>query len=424
MTHHLLTILLGSLVVLLAAGCAASPAAVTIRHTPAGFELIRQGTPYTILGVGGSDHLERLKSYGANTIRTWDAEGMGPLLDRAHEQGIAVVLGIWLEHQRHGFDYNATGSRKQQLERVRTLVNEFKNHPALLAWGVGNELELGGDFDIALRQIRDASRLIRRLDPNHPTMAVIAEIGDDKAVRIQNECPHIDLIGINAYGGMGSVAQRLAKQGYTGPYAITEFGPVGFWETGRSPWGAPYEQTSSQKAEFIRTNYAKTIEPNLGKQCVGSFAFLWGHKQETTETWFGLLLSTGETTESVDVLSTFWTGTPPENRAPRVTTLSIDTDPGSLEPGQVVRATVETSDPDGDTLAIEWRLFPESTVKSEGGDHEQRITAAEIVVERVETTIASITLPDEPGNFRLFVTVRDGHNHAGYANIPIRMVEP
>jgi len=422
MPHLLLIALL--LAALIAVGCAPSAGTVTIHKSGQDYQLLRDGEPYTILGVGGFEDLPRLKRYGANTVRTWDAEGMGPLLDRAHENGIAVVMGIWLEHQRHDFDYDAPGSREQQLERVERLVTEFRDHPALLAWGVGNEVELGGDFDVALRQIRDASQVVKRLDPNHPTMAVIAEIGNDKAIRIQNECPDIDMIGINSYGGMGSITQRLAKQGYTGPYAITEFGPVGFWETGRSPWGAPYEQTSSQKADFIRANYTKTVEPNLGKQCLGSFAFLWGHKQETTETWFGLLLPTGESTESVDVLSTFWTGSPPDNLAPRVVGLSIDAEPGALRPGQTILATVDTSDPDGDPLAIEWRLFPESTVKSEGGDREERIDPVDIGVAPVEPTGANITLPAEPGNYRLFVTVRDGHNHAGTANIPIHIVEP
>lgn len=423
MTQPLLTLVLASILCLVAAGCAA-PIPVAVRKTDAGFQLLRDNKPYTILGVGGSADLERLKQYGANTIRTWDAEDAGPLLDRAHEHGIAVVLGIWLEHQRHGFDYDAQGSREQQLQRVERLVTEFKDHPAVLAWGVGNELELGGDFDIALRQIRDASALIKELDPNHPTMAVIAEIGDDKAVRIQNECPDIDILGINAYGGMGSVAQRLAEQGYTGPYAITEFGPVGFWETGTTEWGAPYEQASSQKAEFIGANYEKTIHANIGKQCLGSFAFFWGNKQETTETWFGLLLPTGETTESVDVLSTFWTGSPPDNRAPRVTGLTIGADPAALAPGQTILATVDTTDPDGDDLAIEWRLMPESTVKSAGGDHEQSIDPIDIAVEPDGPNRARLTLPTRPGNYRIFVTVRDGHNHAGYANIPVRIVEP
>lgn len=389
-------------------------------ETNEGFSLVKNGQVHTIYGVGGTSDLELLASRGGNTIRTWDAEGIGPLLDEAHGLRISVVAGIWLEHQRHGFDYNEPASRQEQLDRVRMLVNEHKEHPALLAWGVGNEVELGGDFDVALRQINDAAAVIKSIDPHHPRMAVIAEIGDDKAVRIQEECPDIDFLGINSYGGLASLSSRLKSQGYTGAYAITEFGVVGHWETGNSPWGAPYEQSSSAKADFLKNNYTRTIEANLGKQCLGSFAFLWGHKQEKTETWYGLLLPTGETTESVDVLQAFWSGSEPENRAPRVTKLDlIDADASALAPGQKLQVRVEAEDPDGDSIDVQWRLIPESQTVSMGGDFESAITAIDVPIRQMGVDGAVITLPADPGAYRVFATVRDGKGHAGTVNLPI-----
>ena len=62
-----------------------------------------------------------------------------------------------------------------------------------------------------------------------------------------------------------------------------------------------------RKASFLRDVYTSTITPNLGKDCLGSFAFLWGHKQEKTETWYGLMLPSGEWTERVGVLGELWT---------------------------------------------------------------------------------------------------------------------
>ncbi len=397
---------------------------VTLTHTESGFALAKDGEPYTILGVGGSADLELLVRYGGNTVRTWDGEDIKPMMDKAHALGVSVVVGIWLEHQRRGFDYHDPENRKAQLERVEQLVKELRGHPALLAWGVGNELELGGSMDTAIEQINDAAAVIKSLDTDHPTMAVVAEIGDDKAIRIQNECPDIDFIGINSYGGLGSLSSRVQQQGYTGAYAITEFGPVGHWESGNSPWGAPYEQSSSAKAGFIKTNYKNTIEPNLGKQCLGSFAFLWGNKQEKTETWYGLLLPTGETTESVDVLSELWTGQRPANVAPRVTQLDLgDADAGQLRPGQRIRAQLTASDPDGDELRVQWRVIPESGAKSAGGDFESTIEPAQIEVEAEGTLGARITLPERAGAYRLFATVRDGRGHGGTINLPILIQE-
>lgn len=399
------------------------PSVAQIETTDDGSRLVFNGQYYTILGVGGTSDLDRLKSLGGNTIRTWDAEGIEPLMDEAHELGIAVVVGIWLEHGRHGFDYSTPESKKEQLDRVEQFVIQFRDHPALLAWGVGNEVELGGSMDTAILQINDAAGVIKSLDTNHPTMAVIAEIGDDKAIRIQNECADIDMLGINSYGGLGSVAARLEDQGVTLPYAITEFGPLGHWETGNSAWGAPYEMTSSAKAEFLKGNYEKTIKPNIGKQCLGSFAFLWGHKQEKTSTWYGLLLASGETTESVDVLTELWTGELVANGAPRVRSMLLDADAGKIAGGQQVRVEVDASDPDGDPLDVQWELVRESTAISAGGDHEDAIAAVPVEISDLETLSCTITMPNEAGAYRIFATVRDGYGHAGTANLPILIVE-
>ncbi len=396
---------------------------VEIQSTEDGYRLVKNGTPYTIYGVGGTTKLELLSQYGGNTIRTWDAEGIEPLMDEAHELGTSVVVGIWLEHARHGFDYNDPEAKKEQLHRVETFVRQFRDHPALLAWGVGNEVELGGTLDGAIMQINDAAAMIKSLDPDHPTMAVIAEIGDDKALRIQNECPDIDMIGINSYGGLGNLATRLENQGVTLPYAITEYGPLGHWESGMSPWGAPYEMSSGAKADFLRSNYTSTIQPNLGKQCLGSFAFLWGQKQEKTATWYGLHLESGETIESVDVLHELWTGEKVANGAPRVERLDLDADANGLKPGQEIAIGVRASDPDGDPLTVQWEVVSESTVESMGGDFEEKIAAVPVEVVQQDTLSCVITMPSEPGAYRVFATVRDGQGHAGTANLPVYVSE-
>lgn len=419
----LFSIVLGCLTVL--GGCRMSSGSrVELVERDGAFVLEKNGEAHTIYGVGGVDRLDLLASYGGNTIRTWDAEGIGDLLDEAHAHGISVVAGIWLEHQRHGFDYDDPAQKAEQLERVERLVRAHRDHPALLAWGVGNEVELGGDFDVALRQINDAAAVVKRLDPHHPRMAVVAEIGDDKAVRIQNECPDIDFIGINAYGGLGSIPERLEAQGYTGAWAATEWGVLGHWESGNTAWGAPYEQTSGEKADFLRDVYTRAIGPNLGDDCLGSFAFLWGHKQEKTETWYGLLLPTGETTERVDVLSALWTGERPENVAPRVTRLEIlDANPAGLYVSEQVRVRVVAEDADGDALRVEWRVIPESEVQSMGGDFERSIEPVDVSVVAEGDLGATITMPARADAYRIFATVRDGKGHAGTANLPVFVVD-
>ncbi len=398
---------------------------VTLEHDDGRYTLLKDGEPYVIHGVGGSSNLALLKERGGNTIRTWDAEGIDSTLDEAHELGISVVVGIWIAHQRHGYDHSDPAQRRAQLDRVEKFVRMYRDHPAVLAWGVGNELELGGDLDIAIEQIKEASALVKSLDKNHPVMAVVAGLGENKAKRIQDECPDVDFLGVNSYGGMADVPNELRRQGYTGAYAMTEYGVVGHWETSNTSWGAPIEQSSHEKAEFLRTSYDKAITAQLGKQCLGGFAFLWGQKQERTPTWYGLLLESGEATERVDVLEELWTGEQPENRAPIVKEVRLmGRGERVYEPGQRILVIVEVQEPDADVMDIEWEVLPESTATTTGGDFENSLEPLDVYIEKDTVRRYFITMPQQEGAYRVYVTVRDTEGHAGTANMPCYVGTP
>jgi GH35 family endo-1,4-beta-xylanase len=110
--------------------------------TNSGFELQRDGKPYYIKGVGGEVNMEKIVAIGANSIRTWGVERAQEVLDEAQRNGLTVMLGLWVQHERHGFDYNNQEKVAKQLAYFKTVVDRFKNHPALLIWGVGNEVDL------------------------------------------------------------------------------------------------------------------------------------------------------------------------------------------------------------------------------------------------------------------------------------------
>ncbi|GJM18264.1 MAG: hypothetical protein DHS20C14_04770 [Phycisphaeraceae bacterium] len=407
-----------------AASCHAGPPRVEVVPTDAGHELLVAGEPYFIKGVGGSSRLDDLAAAGANSFRTWDAEGIRPQLDAAHERGLMVTVGIWLEHERHGIDYDDPKTRDDQLARVRGFVEDLKDHPAVLLWGLGNEVNLGAtDIDKALRSIEEAAALTKSLDPDHPTMTVIPEIGEDMAARIAAECPSIDILGVNSYAGLASLPQRLTGQGYTGPYIVCEFGPPGHWEVGKTEWGEPFEPTSAQKAETYERNYRGGVLAEHPGRCLGSYAFLWGHKQETTGTWFGMFLPSGEALPTVDVMTKLWSGEWPDNRAPSVRKLELLPEGLRIEAGAPFRAFVDADDPEGDDLDIAWEIRYESTQRAMGGDHEDRPDAIENTVRRTAGKSAFVRAPKTPGKYRIYVVVRDGNGHAGTANLPF-LVEP
>ncbi len=410
--------ILASLQGMTMAACA-QPIRVEVVPADGGFELRRAGEPFFIQGAGGTSRMDQLAAAGANAVRTWDAEGIGPMLDRAHELGLAVAVGIWLEHERHGFDMDDPGQRQAQLDRVRTLVMEHKDHPAVLLWGVGNEVELEADMDQAFGFVEEAAAIVQALDANHPTMGVIAEIGGGKARRMQELCPSIDIIGINSYAGLASIPDRLSEQGVTKPYIVTEFGPPGPWEVGSTEWGAPFEPSSAEKARVYEQNYRGGVLRERGKRCLGSFVFLWGNKQEATGTWFGMFLKSGEATPTVDTMTELWSGKPPANRAPVVEGIRLLPDGLEFTPGQRVRAAVGVRDADGDGLEFTWELRAESTDRRTGGDDED--IPDEVGTEFDGDRRVEFSMPARPGAYRLFVVARDGNGGAGTANLPIRV---
>src|SRR4051812_43246307 len=81
--------------------------------------LLRDGKPYLIKGGGGSGSLSLLAEMGGNSVRTWGADHLDATLDEAQKLGLTVTVGIWLEHERKGFDYNDEKKVAEQFERAR-----------------------------------------------------------------------------------------------------------------------------------------------------------------------------------------------------------------------------------------------------------------------------------------------------------------
>ena len=392
---------------------------VELRQTEVGWQLLRGGEPYFIRGAGGDASLKLLAAAGANSIRIWDAEDIGARLDAAHALGLSATVGIWLGHERHGFDYNDEAQVSEQLERARQAVLRYKDHPAVLLWGVGNEMEgyESGDSPAVWTAVNDIAAMIKQIDPHHPTMTVTAELGGGRIESVHQRSPAIDIHGINSYGGAPSLAERLRAGGATKPYVITEFGPVGPWEMPKTEWGAAYEQTSTEKAAFYRQSYAKGIAGAPGI-ALGSYAFLWGHKMESTETWFGMFLEDGSRTAAVDVMTELWSGDPPADLAPTVERLVIDGN-AQVDPGAEVQVHTGAADPEGGSLDVRWVLRPESGEINTGGDFRPNLPDIEGAIIESRNDGAIVKMPEEPGAYRLFLYAYDEAGKAATANVPL-----
>jgi hypothetical protein len=393
------------------------PSTVKTVETASGWQLLKDGKPFFINGVGGTSRKDELVAAGGNSMRTWGTERAAQDLDECQKRGISLTLGVWLGHKDH-LNWDDPAKVKEQFERVRADVLKYKDHPALLMWGLGNEMEVAGnDRELLWRAIEDLARMCKQLDPNHPTMTVVAEISKEKIANIKKYAPSIDILGVNSYGGLPTLPKRLKEAGWDKPYIVTEYGPLGPWERPKTPWGAALEQTSTEKAEFYRKNYEASILAQKG-WCIGSYAFLWGDKQEETPTWFGMFLPTGERTEAIDVLTQFWTGKPSAKRSPRIEAFDLSVAQQIAAPGARATASIKASDPDGDKLEIHWEVRREAVNKAFAGQGEQRPGVVKGLLEGVTSPSITFTVPSEPGAYRLYVVAKDGKGSAAAANLP------
>ncbi|MEM7283033.1 MAG: glycoside hydrolase family 2 TIM barrel-domain containing protein [Pseudomonadota bacterium] len=392
---------------------------VEIRQEDDGWTLYRGGEPYFIRGAGGTASLEKLAAAGANSVRTWDTKNIDTLLDEAHALGLSVTAGIWLGHERHGFDYNDQTQVDQQLRRARQAVLRYKDHPALLLWGIGNETEgfAEGDNRKIWSAINDVAAMVKELDPNHPTMAVTTFVHGKRIEYLHNKSPAIDIHGVNAYGGALVLPERLRAGGATKPFVLTEFGPVGPWEMPKTDWGAPLEQTSTDKAAFYRRVYGTAIAGEPGR-ALGSYAFLWGHKMEATSTWFGMFLADGASTAAVDVMSELWSEKKPDNLAPKVEPLVMD-GATKLDPNATIDVAAAVEDPDQDALRAVWVLRPESGDYATGGDFRPNLPDIKDAIIEGDLKGVKVQMPDAPGAYRLFFYAYDDAGNVATANLPL-----
>jgi hypothetical protein len=406
-------------------GEADSAIRVEVVETGSGYQLVRGGEPYEIRGAGmGRNDIERFAAHGGNSIRTWstnsDYQDTAELLDEAHAHGVTVALGLSMTAERHGFDYDDPEAVARQRETIREEVLKYRNHPALLFWLVGNELNQSYSNPAVWDAVNDVAEMIHELDPNHPVTTPISGFKPDVIADIQARAPAVDFISFQMYGSLFGLPERIAETGFDAPFMMTEWGTIGYWEMEKTSWGTPVELTSSEKADiFLRAH--NEVLAKFDGQLIGSYVFFWGQKQERTPTWFGLLTERGELTEAAGAMQYIWTGKWPANRTPHVEAIRLDgkgyKESVVLAAGESYDAEFDVVDPEGDPLTFRWEVKPESDSKKSGGDREERLPNLEGLLSNPGASQTAITV-SKPGTYRLFAYAYDGNDHAAHANIP------
>jgi len=308
--HYVLAFLL---VALTASGCPAvgtqptsaggeltSVAGVALR----GRRLLVNGQPFTIQGVGYSPvpigvdpeiappygdyytsnyssiyerDLPLLRAMGANTIRLWgwnNSADHTDFLDAAYQNGqdpIYVIVTFWMGASVYP-DISSVPAREQIKANFRSMVAAHKNHPAVLMWAIGNELNapwMYGD------RLADLFSLIDEMAQQahdeegstpHPVTTVLADIDLLNTVSTyEPTVGNLDVWSANVYRGIsfGSLFDDHANAS-SKPLAILEYGIDAFDEV----QGNEYELVG----EPLQATYAGSLWGEIAAQpdiCLG-----------------------------------------------------------------------------------------------------------------------------------------------------------
>lgn len=391
--------------------------------------LFRHGQPYFIKGAAGTEHMDKVALYGGNSIRTWSLYKADSILDQAEKLGLTVTLGIEIGRPHWGNDFNYWDiwAVDEKIEELRPFIEKYKNHPALLMWGVGNEVkEYGGSKRFLVYFILNRiAGMIKEVDPNHPTMTAIDAPSESHFLGIYKHLlPNIDIMGFNSFKKINGLYDKIyGKNGWGRAYILSEWGSYGHWEVTETEWGAPKELKNSEKRELMQSHWNTAQKDSVF--FLGGYAFYWGFKHEATHTWFSMFTASGEETSSVKFLQYAWSGKKASNIAPEVQEMYIEANDGPrndnvyLTNAQQYSAVVIAEDLDGDRLNYKWEIRQEENYFLNKATTSYPM---EYLLTSQEGTKVTFTTPKDEGAFRIFVFVFDGNGNVSSYNIPFYVV--
>jgi hypothetical protein len=391
---------------------------------------------FQIKGVCGDKDLDRLAKLGVNTVRGYtieEPEVMRKKLDHAQRLGMKMIVSEWMPH--HGenknkegnlwdFDYNAKGD--QMLDNLIKKVEGIGDHPALLMWGLGNEVHLDEPY---LRVVNRMSEEIHKRFPYHLTSLTMINAKPQDIAKIKQFAPDVDVLGIQAYsrgavrGGIKNAEQHWGK-----PFYVSEFNANGPWNFGKTAWDVPLDEPVTKKVSDLKDCYVAIDESPL---CVGSTIFVWGHyATDDRPTYFSTLLSPnpegpkeGESfdgllrTPQADAMTEHFIGqTMVGNRAPVLSKLEFSggAKSRSAAPGEALAMNFAAEDSNGDTVGfVTWILQSKA----------RKVTNVAGPFNHASGENAVVNAPETPGEYLVMVYANDSKGGTSASVLPFRVLE-
>jgi hypothetical protein len=287
------------------------------------------GTNYTYILWEQSDNfikaaldneMKLLKNMGVNTIRVYvgipkkwieyiyENYGIYTMLNHTFGRYGLTVNGTWIPKT----DYSDQNTRELLLKETKQLAIDYKDTKGLLLYLLGNENNYGLFWEGAeteniptqvensndrakslYKLFNDATLAMKSVDVNHPIAICNGDLGFLDL--IVNECPSVDILGINVYRGSSfrDLFEKV-KNEYGKPVLLTELGSDAYNSKTQ-------KEDQLTQAKILKSNWREIYEnaAGIGKSnnCIGGFTFQfsdgwWKHDQtihldfhDTTASW-------------------------------------------------------------------------------------------------------------------------------------------
>ncbi|MBI4598328.1 MAG: hypothetical protein HY737_08025, partial [Candidatus Omnitrophica bacterium] len=233
------------------------------------------------------EDFELMQQMGANAIKTYADMGTDltaiKILNEAYQRNLMVLVMLDID-----------------TAQVTSVVDAYKNHPALLGWLIGNEWNLnrfyrGLTIEQGAAEVERIAQLIHQLDPNHPVASSLGFSRDHLPmpnplnvaewpglyqvfVDILTKASSVDWWGLNAYRGSSldplfvTWTRLSAFAGAPKPLFFSEFGTDSWNHQSWQLDEALQADTDTALWDEIHRQLS-AADPN--HQCVGGFAFEW-----------------------------------------------------------------------------------------------------------------------------------------------------
>ncbi len=397
---------------------------VFIKKTKTGFELIRNGKPFYIQGAGGNSYFKELAETGANTIRVYDTLNLDRVLNDAHRNNLAVIVDIPLPKYDKKYNMYSDEAENEILKKqVKSLVAKHKNHPALLFWNLGNELGHPLVFwkNSFISTFNDLVDIIHEEDPNHPVSTSIGGVSRRSTSIIYLFSPKLDLLSFNSFGNTKNInLKQISFIFGNRPYYYSELGSDGPWEAELTSWSAHIEQTSTKKAEQIRSRFG-IIEQNHEGSCVGSLVFYWGERMERTMTWFSLFVNNYKS-EIIKELEYLWKNS---DSVPELMGLNYMLVAGKgakdnivLKPNELILAEVKYNGLISDSILIKWEIQHDTWQSDYRNDLANNVVKTVDSFVNYKNNTATFVTPSLEGPYRIYVYLIDSNGYFASTNTP------